>query len=45
MKKSNLIPTRENQGDHQSEEKVESVSEGAFVYNLEKSAMDQYANK
>ena len=36
--------TQENQGDHQSEERVESsvTSEGAVVYNVEKSAVDQY---
>ena len=43
VRKWNLITTQENQKDHQSEERVESVSEGAVVYNLEKSAMDQYA--
>ena len=45
VKKWNLVATQQNQGDHQSEERVESsvTSEGAVVYNLEKSAVDQYA--
>ena len=45
MKKWNLVTTQQNQGDHQSEERVESpvTSEGAVVYDLEKSAVDQYA--
>ena len=45
VKKWNLITEQENQRDHQSEERVESsvTSEGAVVYNLEKTAVDQYS--
>ena len=45
VKKWYLVITQQNQGDHQCEERVESsvTSEGAVVYNLEKSAVDQYA--
>ena len=45
VKKWNLVATQQNQGDHQNEKRVESsvTSEGAVVYNSEKSAVDRYA--
>ena len=45
MEKWNSVATQQNQGDHQSEERVDSsvTSKGAVAYNLEKSAVDQYA--
>ena len=45
VKQWNLVASQQNQGDHQSEERVDSsvTSKGAVVHNLEKSAVDQYA--